>query len=243
MVGLPRGSDREAKPVEIKICGIVQSSEMTLLDSVGVDYAGLWFNVAGSPRSLDRSRFAEVARSEHRKLRCVAVTIDRDPDSICAFLRDMPVHAVQLHAFQMPAVVGNVKRTLGERTEVFKVLHIQEGRCLERPLLHQYAVSGADAFVLDSFVSRAQPGSTGIRIPRDVLDELVEALEPERVFVAGGLDARGVTELRSAWPVRGVDVDGAARRQDRIDAACVKALVRAARGSPSSQPEVCDGQR
>src|ERR671916_484166 len=50
------------------------------------------------------------------------------------------------------------KRRLDDGLEPFKVLHVQRGKCLENPLLQEYAVCGADAFILDNFVSRQRPG-------------------------------------------------------------------------------------
>jgi phosphoribosylanthranilate isomerase len=218
------------KGIEVKICGATEPSELHMLDRAGVDYAGIWFHVPLGRYSLARERFAALVGTPLQRLRCVGVTTENDADVIATFLREPGVAGIQLHGFQLPNVVQSIKRRLGDGREVFKVLHVQRGKCLEKPLLRQYAACGANAFILDAFVSRQQPGSTGERIPSATVAELIDVFGPERLFLAGGMDAARVRTLRSRFPLRGVDIDTAARVAARIDVQRVRAIVAAARG-------------
>ena len=222
------------KGIEVKICGATEPSELYMLDHTGVDYAGIWFHVPLGRYSLGRERFAALVRTPLQRLRCVGVTTENDADVIAAFARESGVAGIQLHGFQLPAAVKSVKRRLGDRRELFKVLHVQRGKCLEASLLRQYAVCGADAFILDTFISRHQPGSTGERIPFATVAELIDIFGSERLFLAGGLDATRIRRLRSHFPLRGVDIDTGARVAAKIDVQRVRAIVAAARRSVDS---------
>jgi phosphoribosylanthranilate isomerase len=216
-------------PLEVKICGVTSADELHLLDEAGVDYAGLWFQIPAGRHCLDPERSCALARRPLRRLRCVGVTTESDPDVIVRWAQRSGVVAVQLHGFQMPAIVKRIKRSLQGRAQVWKVLHAQAGVCLEKALLRAYAACGADAFILDSFVSRQQPGSTGKRVPLSAVTEVLEAVGGENLFLAGGMEEDSIRMMCSRLRLRGVDVDTAARNPFRLDLGRVSGLVRAAR--------------
>ncbi|MGH8549261.1 MAG: phosphoribosylanthranilate isomerase [Methylococcales bacterium] len=220
-------SDQENK-IQVKICGTTDSHELSMLDRIGVDYAGLWFNVPQGKYTLDRQKFIGLARTPVNRLQCIGVTTESDPDVVSQLVRESGVTGIQLHGFQFPAEVVSIKRRLGDSVTLLKVLHIQNGKCLEKPLLKEYARCGADAFILDNFISRERSGSTGQRIPTATVAGLVELFGSERVFLAGGLDEQGIRDLRSNLPLRGVDIDSGARVQSRIDGRLVMGIVAAA---------------
>lgn len=217
--------------MQVKICGTTEPADLRILDRAGVDYAGLWFNIPGGKYSLDRKRFLDLARMPLRHVRQVGVTTENDPDVIAKFIQGSGISGIQLHGFHLPKQVQSIKRRLDDGIELFKVLHVQRGKCLEKPLLRQYAGCGADGFILDSFVSRQQPGSTGERVPRSAVAEVTHVLDTERLFLAGGIDDAAIRSLRSSVPLRGVDIDSGSRVSCRIDAQRVHAIVTAARAS------------
>jgi len=216
--------------IQVKICGMTQADELNLLDQIGVDYAGLWFNVPNGKYTLDKQRFIQLARTPVRRLKCIGVTTESNPELIGEWAREAGLSGIQLHGFQLPIEVTAIKRRLGDQVALLKVLHIQNGRCLEKPLLKEYERCGADAFILDNFISRERSGSTGQRVPAEAVAMLVDLFGAERVFLAGGLDEQGVRDLRSQTPLLGVDIDSGARIQSRIDPQRVSAIVSAARG-------------
>ncbi|HFD13455.1 MAG TPA: hypothetical protein ENJ32_13450 [Crenotrichaceae bacterium] len=219
-----------ANSYQVKICGTTEQSELNMLDEAGVDYAGLWFLVPDGKYSLDRQQLLKLSRTPLRQLKCIGVTTENDPDVIAKFVQDSNLSGIQLHGFQLPKQVQKIKNRLGD-CKLLKVLHIQKGRCLEKPLLREYAKCGVDAFILDNFISRQQSGSTGERIPSQTVEELVEILGSERLFLAGGMDDHGIQSMRSSLPLLGVDIDSGARIASKINMDKVRSIVAAARGS------------
>lgn len=217
--------------LQIKICGITRLEELHMLDQAGVDYAGLWFHVPRGKYSLDRERFSTLVQTPLRRLRCIGVTIEKDPRVITEFVHGSGVVGVQLQGFQLPNEVLTIKRCLDDRIEVFKVLHVQRGTCLEQRFLRQYAKCGADAFILDSFISRHQPGSTGEPIPPTTVLDLMDRLGPERLFLAGGVDDNAIRAFHFGSALRGVDMDTGVRVDGKIDRGRVLAVVSAARST------------
>ncbi len=216
--------------IQVKICGTTDPKELGMLDQIGVDYAGLWFNVPQGKYTLAKREFVQLARTPVKNLRCIGVTTESNPDVISEFVRESGVTGIQLHGFQLPKEVWSIKRRLGDEVALLKVLHIQKGKCLEKPLLREYSRCGADAFILDNFISRQCSGSTGQRIPTATVAELIDIFGTERIFLAGGMDAQGIRQLRSNIPLRGVDIDTGARIQSKIDDQLVSGIMSAARG-------------
>jgi phosphoribosylanthranilate isomerase len=202
-----------------------------ILDEAGVDYAGLWFNMPGR-HCLSRSQFIELVSAPTRHVRCVGVTTQNVPDEVAAFVRGLGLGAVQLHGFWLPAAITRLRDLLAESIEIFQVLHVQHSNCLESALLSRYVTCGAHAFVIDSFVSRDQVGSSGQRVPFTAVGALLKTLPTERTFLAGGLDADAIREVRESFSLRGVDMDSSSRVSHRIDRGRVQSLVAAARGEP-----------
>lgn len=223
------GQHTETNNFKVKICGATEAYELNMLDEAGVDYAGVWFLVPDGKYSLTQQQFVQLTNTPLRKLKCIGVTTENDPYVIANFVKDSNLSGVQLHGFQLPKEVKKIKQELGSCT-VLKVLHIQKGRCLEKPLLKEYAKCGADAFILDNFISREKSGSTGERIPEQTVKELVSILGSERLFLAGGLDGEGVKSIRSDMTLLGVDIDSGARVESKIDINRVHSIVAAANG-------------
>jgi len=211
--------------IQLKVCGVATEADLRVLDDALVDYAGLWFHMPRGTYSLDRPRFLELCSQPRSRLACVAVTTHSDPEAIASFLRGSRVAAVQLHGFLLPGALRRLRRSLAEDVELFKVLHVKDDECFESSLIRAYADSGADAFVLDRYVSSDRLGSTGQRIPNQVLESLVAAIGCKRVFVAGGVSPENVGEIASRFGIRGVDLDSSVRRAGQLDQARVRALV------------------
>jgi phosphoribosylanthranilate isomerase len=220
---------RQSHNYQVKICGTTDAGELSMLDRIGVDYAGLWFNVPHGKYTLSKHKFIQLARTPLTTLKCIGVTTESQPEIVSEFVRESGIHGIQLHGFQLPAEVRALKLRLGDDVSLLKVLHIQNGKCLEKTLLKDYAGCGADAFILDNFISRERSGSTGQCIPSQTVADLVDIFGMNRVFLAGGMDEQGLRNLRLTLPLRGVDIDTGARTHSRIDDQRVMGIVSAAR--------------
>lgn len=218
--------------VQIKICGVTSCDELVLLDEAHVDYAGIWFGVPETARSLDRRAFHALVARPVSHVRCVAVTTQSDPEAIADFVTGCRVPALQLHGFLLPGAVRALRSLVGDGVEIFKVLHVQGDTCLEGALLPQYmSRGGADAFIVDRFVSRDRIGSSGELVPRAAVERVIDVVGAQRVLLAGGMSEPSIREARLRLAVRGVDVDSAARDgyvRQQLSALRVRALAAAA---------------
>ncbi|WP_432489073.1 phosphoribosylanthranilate isomerase [Kineococcus sp. SYSU DK018] len=225
---------------ELKVCGAVSTRELDALAEAGATLAGVWWGVPGSPRDLDVQRVATLAahaRDTGGPGLCL-VTLCPDPDAVAGVVRSSGVRDVQLHAFQLPAVVRRLRHLLPAGTRLWKAAHVDAGRCLEEPFLGAYARAGADGFVLDA-VSGGRVGSTGTALEPAVVRGFA-ALAPRPFLLAGGLDAHPSAQqlaLRELPGLTGIDLDGAARDAGGpICARRVRAVARAWPGTAATTP-------
>jgi phosphoribosylanthranilate isomerase len=213
--------------LQVKVCGVTSPTELQLLDEEGADYAGIWLGFS-DPSRPSAQGFAELAATPVRRVRCIAVLMSvSDLAQDVEMIRRSGVVAAQMHGFQLPAAVATLRRQLPSHVELIKVLHFQRGTCLERPLLEQYAKVGVDAFLIDSFESQERAGSTGQPVPRPAILELLNRVDPARMFVAGGIQPEALPWLQ-AQGVRGIDVDTGVRTNAVLQRSKLRALVAAA---------------
>lgn len=215
--------------MELKVCGITDSNALKTLDAFGVEYAGLWFNIPYGKYSLKRHEFVELTHTKTRKLRKIGVTTDNNEYSITRFIEHANIHALQLHGFQTPGFVSSLKQRIKCDIKIAKVLHIENGVCLEKKYIDLYKDAGVDFFILDTFVSSTQIGSTGVRFSLDAIEPLLSKTVPENTFLAGGFDAKSIIDLHKYKQLRGVDVDSAAREGGIISEFAVQKLVASAK--------------
>ena len=69
-----------ANGTKVKVCGIVDDAELDILASVGVDFVGLWYGVAGGPHDLPLNRWVELAAAAVEKPAAVLVTFAKDAE-------------------------------------------------------------------------------------------------------------------------------------------------------------------
>jgi phosphoribosylanthranilate isomerase len=112
-------------------------------------------------------------------------------------------------------------KTARPNTTIVKVLHLRDGRCVERPLIRAYQRAGVDVFLLDVLAADGRIGSTAQTIDPSAAQRIAELCE-RPVMLAGGLTASNSACYRTlANQPRffGIDVDSGARNQHgRIDA-------------------------
>lgn len=218
--------------MQLKICGITQDREVELLDSLAVDFVGLWHGVPGGHAELPLAacaRLAGAARATGR-LQPVLVTLLGDVDALERAVTRTGVPYVQLHGYQSPALVAALRRAIPATTRIIKALHIRGGRCLEMPLVGAYENAGAELFLLDAVDARGRVGSTGRAVDGDVALSVARRLA-RPFLLAGGIGAESGHE-RSACAQHpgclGADVDSNARGRDgALDRERIEAISRA----------------
>ncbi|MGW7416294.1 phosphoribosylanthranilate isomerase [Streptomyces sp. NPDC054863] len=216
----------------VKICGAVSEREVRDVAGAGACLVGLWHGVPGGRSDLPAGRLAELAAAarETGRLGSVLVTFASDAAALADVAGRAAVDWVQLHGYQPPATVRALRRLLPEGVRVVKVLHVQGGSCVERPLIGAYERAGADAFLLDAALADGRVGSTAQSLDDAVVTGLADRMERPFLLAGGlGADNRERFGATVAHPrFLGVDVDSAARGGDGLlCAARAAAVVRA----------------
>ncbi len=204
----------------LKVCGATSEADVAVLHDAGADLVGLWHGVSGGRAELGGGQLASLAAACRATgtLDPVLVTFLRDPAVVVAAARHAGIRWLQLHGYQPPGAVAAVKRSLPDAT-VVKVLHVQGGDCVERPLLGSYERAGVDIFLFDA-AHGGRVGSTGRPLEPGVVAALVERTSVP-FLLAGGIsvDSRSrYDDIAAHGRFAGVDVDTAAR--DRTGALC-----------------------
>lgn len=201
----------------LKVCGATTKADVELLASSGADLVGLWHGVADGPAevSVDEvTSLAEAARATGR-LEPTLVTFLSDVEVLRRIIERTGISWVQLHAYQMPGMISALRRSVATDLTIVKVLHLKNGKCLERPLIKSYERAGVDVFLLDVVSSTGQIGSTGQRLDAEDVAGLVPTFS-KPFLLAGGISADNSADYETVVrhpQFHGIDVDTGARNR------------------------------
>ncbi len=222
--------------MHIKICGITQSRELELLGELGVTYAGLWFGTRQGRSNLELNELERLCALPRGRLQVVLVTIDIDPGDLANLISRVPIDALQLHGFQLPKRIDELRRSLPTSIKLFKALHVRDGHCLEERFITQYLTAGVDHFVIDSFVSTKDIGSTGVKLSTPyVIDFLTRNDIADRTLIAGGIDMDSIVRLSAIPGLYGFDIDSSVKVNNRIDKTRLHEIVTCFRHASGAQ--------
>ena len=144
--------------METKICGATRPEEIAILEHEDVRYCGLWTGIAGHPNDLSDAQFASLAAC-CRNVTPVAVCVRKPVTDLVALLRPTRVRMVQLHGFNTPRDVAELKAA---GFTVIKTLHLaDQGQCPEARWIAAYDAAGCDIYLMDRFGGPDQIGSCG----------------------------------------------------------------------------------
>ena len=202
--------------MKVKICGLLQKDEIDTLDKLGVDYGGVWFGIPEGKYNLSDAEARSLLKVKTKKLSLVPVTFKNNFEEICAVIRNTQAKAIQLHGFQLPALIKKIKQEFRDALKIMKVLHIRNLECLESDLIARYKEAGVDYFILDSYLSKKEIGSTGRPIDDSVLTEFVPVIQNNKTIIAGGISEKNIGWISEKINPYGVDIDSSVRTGDRI---------------------------
>ena len=162
----------------IKICGFTRKEDLQAAIDAGVDAIGLVF-YPPSPRFVDVSSAAELARLGPPFVTIVGLFVNADPATIRATLAAVPIHLLQFHGDEDEGFCRQFDRP-----------YIKAARVRPDVDLVQYArsFSSAQAILLDAFVEGYGGGGKVFDwtlIPPDFAKPLI---------LSGGLDAGNVVD-------------------------------------------------
>lgn len=230
----------------MKVCGVFGASaerDLEMLGRAGVDLVGLWHGVPGGEADLTTAelvRLADVAREN--AVEPVVVTFESDARSLADAVRRSRARWVQLHAYQLPSVVKQLKEAIRRpRLTVVKVLHVRGDRCLDLRLARAYERAGVDAFLLDAATEDGRVGSTGESIAPEVAAEVASQID-RPFLLAGGIDAArrwAYRDLERHESFVGIDVSTGARdERGRLRIRRIETINRAWRGGVGEERHV-----
>jgi phosphoribosylanthranilate isomerase len=212
--------------MKIKVCGLTGADEIQALDDLGVHHGGLWCRVPQGRYNLSEKAFRQLANVKTKGLELVWVTFESTFVAIQSMLRGTSIQAVQLHGFQLPSLIAEIRKKLDSTIKIFKVLHVRDDRCLEEGLIQRYIQAGADYFVIDTFLSKNKLGSTGVSIDIGFLSDFIPSMiGRHRAIIAGGIGAHNIRQVYDWVAPYGVDMDSAVHTSGRIDKHKVRAIV------------------
>lgn len=198
----------------VKICGATTHRDVELLAESGAHLVGMWHGVPGGHADLSVQEVSSLAAAAHLtdRLQPVLVTFLHDAKAVLEVASRTGVRWVQLHGYQQPAMVRELKASALDLT-VVKVLHVKGGHCVERRFIGAYERAGTDYFLLDTTTDDGRVGSTGEQLREDVVAELADLLS-RPFLLAGGISADNRRDYEAVVDhprFFGVDVDSAAR--------------------------------
>ena len=209
----------------IKVCGITTPDDAAMASRAGADFVGVV--LTESPRRVTTERAREIATALSPETLLVGVFADETPDTVARSVRDLPVHAVQVHGWNHEEPTGS--GGAGESFEVWHVLRdgAPEPATLPMVPLRTYLLDAADP---------ERPGGTGKRADWQWARRAVNA--GLRIFVAGGLTPENVSKLVLDVRPFGVDASsGLESEPGRKDPRKVQAFIERIREADHSRPK------
>lgn len=212
------------KKTHLKICGITRSVDIRLLDNLGIDYAGLWCGIPQGAYNLETSVFIRLSNIPTQVLKFVIVTFQQSLKFFAPLVENSRISAIQLHGFQLPAFVKQLKSVLGSHIKIFKVIHVKGDYCSEETLIKRYLDAGTDIIILDSMRNQYHIGSTAIQINKNFMDKfMLQGISPEKIIIAGGINESNIRSLCQIYHPFGFDIDSAAKYDQWV---CKNRVVR-----------------
>jgi phosphoribosylanthranilate isomerase len=208
--------------VWVKICGTTNLDDALAAVDAGADALGFVF--AKSPRRVEPSVVAEIARSVPEGIERVGVFVNETAERIREIAEESGLTAVQLHGDES---VEFARAIASGGLKVFKAIPVRGGFAAR---MIAFTENGeVDAVLLDT--AAAVRGGTGLSFDWSTVAKYMPAHGGEiRVIVAGGLTPLNVPDAIRIMRPWGVDVaSGVEREPGKKDDEKVRAFVKAAR--------------
>jgi phosphoribosylanthranilate isomerase len=203
--------------VHVKICGITRACDALAAAELGASAIGLNF-VPGSPRRIERSRGAEIARAVASSgVLVVGVVADLDVPTMQALALEVGLGCLQLHGTEPPEALLPLLPHAYKAVRIATAADVVRARAF--PGDHLLADAKADGLL----------GGSGQKFDWTLVRELARE---RKLTLAGGLRpddvARAVAEVRPYCLDVASGVESAPGIKDR---ALVRAFIEAARSA------------
>lgn len=174
---------------KVKICGVTSVEDALMAAAAGADAIGLNF-WPRSARCVGVEVAAAIAAALPRQVCRVGVFVDAPREEVASIAARVGLDALQFHGNESIALCGGWDR------KTIKAVRVRDAEALR-----QAAGYGVDFILADAHVE-GLPGGTGQRVPV----EWLHGVAPDRLILAGGLNADNVADAIRAVRPLAVDV-------------------------------------
>lgn len=161
----------------IKICGIRRSQDVSYLNKIKPEYAGMVF-WDRSKRNLSFEEARELRRELSPDIQTVGVFVDREIEDIVYLTNEGIISLVQLHGSEDESVISRLRQECKEGTVIIKAFEVSS-----REDIIKANASSADIVLIDS------GKGSGVTFDWDMLREI-----NRDYFLAGGLSSENVAD-------------------------------------------------
>ena len=174
--------------MNIKVCGITDIKQLTQLDGLGIEFAGLNF-YEQSPRYMKNKMNGDAVKAADLDIKKVGVFVDATYDAIMELLEEYDLDVVQLHGEEEPLLCEQ----LSEKTEVIKVFRIGDGKIDVDELVSEFD-EVCDYYLFDTGLKNGAVGGTGVQFD---WKKLTKAKIEKPFFLSGGIGPSDAEKVRA----------------------------------------------
>jgi phosphoribosylanthranilate isomerase len=174
--------------MNIKVCGITQFKQLSQLEGLDIDFAGLIF-YKDSPRYMKDKISPKEIRDADFDIRKVGVFVNAGYDDIMPLVEAYELDAVQLHGDETPALC----KKLSNETEVIKAFRLGAEKDLDIDKLVRPYDDGTDYYLFDTAGPKETFGGTGMHFDWNKLNQ---AKIEKPFFLSGGIGPEDTEKLR-----------------------------------------------
>jgi phosphoribosylanthranilate isomerase len=217
-------------PCSIKICGVTNVADASMIAEAGADYLGVLVNVTRSPRSVTVEKAKKIFSSV--KIPTVLLTFDLASEQVIDLAGSLSPFGVQLAGNETEEEIEKLKSTLS--CEIWKTLHIAASNLKEVTVndivkkINSFTEAGVDRIVLDSAVIKGntmQQGGTGRTFNWSLAREIKTQVKTS-LFLAGGIKPDNVKDALLQVNPEGIDLSsGVEKSVGKKDKHLVKSLI------------------
>lgn len=200
--------------MKIKICGLFRSEDISFANEALPDYVGFVF--AKSRRQVTPEKAAELKKLLDSRINAVGVFVNNNIEFISDLVHNDIIDIVQLHGAEDEAYVKELRIKIPPGTPVIKAFSVTSRADIDR----------AQDFPCDFMLLDNGRGGTGQAFAWDLLHENM----PERVFLAGGVNAGNIAQAAELQPYC-IDVSSGAETDGVKDKNKILKLVKTVRNA------------
>ena len=188
------------RSVRVKICGLTREEDLAVAIASGADAVGFLVGVPSSPRNLSLEMSKRLLVKVPVFIDSVIVTAEKNISWLVEVTEKLQPSAIQIHGKEQ--IDSSKIRDRMKNIHFIKTVYVTQDALEERVIEN---LKTFDAVLLDSF-SKGQYGGTGKVHDWNLSKQIIKAIAPVPVILAGGLNSENVKEAILKTKPYAVDV-------------------------------------